>query len=364
MMNEREFVGARLELARSFRPMTLKRLADTVSASVSLLSLYENGLRKQPADDLLAALATALKVRQEFFFDPLSDVWSEAECSFRRRAATPEGVKKRARAHGTLIGLVVRELVAAKVRFPAYNIPAIAVGSNEEVESAAEACRTHWNLGVGPISHIGRVAERNGVILVQHLQHADKIDAFARRGPFSVIVLNTARTSTSRLVFDVAHELAHFVLHHGIATGNRETEDQANYFASALLLPRKTFGREFTAKTFSWSYMFELKRRWCVSVSAIIRRAFNLSLIDPIRYRRCYQYMSIKGWLKSEPHEPAFAGPEWLPSAFELAANRFSLTASALCERLHLSPETFTAITGVEMEVKRPTLFRPKLVGT
>lgn len=361
-MSDREFVGARLELARAFKPMTLKTLADTVSVSVSLLSLYEHGLRKQPADDLVQALAAALDVRPEFFCDPLDDIWNEAQCSFRRRAATPEGVKRRARAHGTLIGLVVRELVSAKVKFPSYNVPSISARSHEDMESAADTCRAHWNLGLGPIPHIGRVAERNGVILVQHLKYADKIDAFARRGPFSVIVLNTARTSTSRWIYDIAHELAHFVLHDGIETGSKETEDQANYFASALLLPRKTFGREFGAKPFSWSYIFELKQRWCVSAAAIIRRAFNLHLLDPITYRRCYQYLSFKGWLKREPHEPAFVGPEWLPSAFALAAQRFGISASALCDRLHMNPSTFTAVTGVEIERQPPARFRPKLV--
>src|SRR5262249_41700185 len=158
---------------------------------------------------------------------------------------------------------------------------------------------------------------RNGVMLVQNLQHSDTIDAFARRGTFSVIVLNTARTSTSRWIFDTAHELGHFVLHNGVETGTKDTEEEANYFASALMLPKSSFGREFASRVFSWSHVFDLKRRWYVSASAIIRRAFNLKLLDAITYRRCYQQMSVRGWLKNEPYEPAFVGPEWLPSAFD-----------------------------------------------
>lgn len=360
-MNERDFVGARLELARGFQQVTLKTLAETVSVSFGLLSHYENGLRKQPADDLVAALAHALGVKPEFFFEPLSDIWREEECSFRRRAATPEGVKKRARAHGTFLGLVVKELVS-KVKFPTYNIPSIRASTDDEIEAAAETCRDVWKLGLGPIPHIGRVAERNGAILVRHLQHADKIDAFARRGTFSMIVLNTARTSTSRWIFDIAHELGHFVLHEGVETGSKETEEQANYFASALLLPRKTFSREFRAKPFSWTHVFDLKRRWFTSASAIIRRAFSLSLLDAVTYRRCYQYMSMRGWLKDEPYEPKFCGPEWLSSAFDLAAKRFNLTARTICDRLGLTLPLFTAVTGIPTESVEPIRFRPKLV--
>jgi len=360
-MSDREFVGARLQLARSFNQVTLTKLAETVSVSFGLLGHYENGLRKQPADDLVAALARALKVEPRFFFEPLPDVWQEAECSFRRRAATPEGVKKRARAHGTLIGLVVREL-ANHVRFPEYRIPSIEARSLDEIEQAAETCRLNWELGFGPIPHVGRVAERNGVILVQRLRHADKIDAFSRRGPFSVVVLNTARTSTSRWIFDIAHELGHFVLHDGLATGSKETEEQANYFAAAFLLSPKAFAREFRSRQFSWTLVFDLKRRWFVSASAIIRRAYNLGLLDPILYRRCYQHMSVQGWLKSEPYEPEFAGPEWLPSAFQLAAKRFNLTAAALCDRLYLTPEMFSDVTGLPVATDRPAITKPRIV--
>ena len=342
--------------------MTLTKLADAVSASFGLLGHYERGLRRNPSPDLLAALASALEVQPPFFFEPLRDRWREDECSFRRRAATPEGLKRQARAHGTLIGLVLAEL-AKMVKIPKYAIPSIEARDPDSIERAAHQCRRAWGLGSGPILQIGRVAERHGVILIQHLYHADKIDAFSRRGAHNIIVLNTARPSTSRRIFDVAHELGHFVLHEGVETGSKSTEDQANLFASALLLPRKTFGREFQAKPFSWRYVFGLKKRWTTSASAIIRRAFQLSLIDPILYRRCYRYMAAKGWLKEEPHEPEFVGPEWLPSAFEVARDTFDVGPMQLRDRLHLTASTFTAVTGVHIERAKPLRFRPKPIG-
>ena len=359
-----EFNGARLELARSFQQLTLKRLAETVSVSLATLGHYERGFRRHPADDLVAALAHALKVRPAFFFEPLADVWRESECSFRRRAATPEGVKRRARSHGTLIGLVIRELARGGVKLPTYNFPAIKGAiTADSTESVADLCRQRWELGQGPITHIGRVAEHNGAVMIRHLTHADKIDAFARRQDFGVIVLNMARTSTSRWIFDVAHEIGHFVLHSGIETGSKETEAQANYFASSILLPRKTFGREFRSKPFSWAHVFDLKRRWFASAAAIIRRAYDLNLLDPVAYRRCYQYMSVQGWLKAEPYEPEFVGPEWITSAFDLAAKRFKLAPAALCERLHFTAETFTAVTGEEFDPEKTLAFRPKSVS-
>jgi hypothetical protein len=72
--------------------------------------------------------------------------------------------------------------------------------------------------------------------------------------------------------------------------------------------------------------------------------------------------MSVQGWLKAEPYEPEFVVPEWLRSAFEVATKRFQLTPSALCEKLHLTPEAFTAITGIPTETVEPLRFRPRLV--
>ena len=354
-----DFVGARLALARAFQHVTLTKLAGTVSASFGLLGHYEKGLRKNPRPDLVAALASALRVQPAFFFEPLHDPWRGEECSFRRRAATPEGIKRRACAHGTLIDLVLGEL-ATMAKIPTYAISSIPARDANAVELAADQCRQEWGLGFVPIPHIGRIAERHGVILIQHLRHADKIGAFSRRAVRSIIVLNTSRTSTSRWIFDVAHELGHFVLHEGVETGSKSTEEQANMFASALLLPRKTFAREFASKPFSWGHVFDLKKRWTASASAIIRRAFHLSLIGPILYRRCYQHMSVRGWLKREPHEPEFVGPEWVASAFRVAKDRFGIAPADLADRLHLTPETFTDVTGVSAERAsfKPTLIR------
>ena len=356
-----EFVGARLALARAFQCTTLATLAHVVSASFGLLGHYERGLRKNPRPDLVEALASALKVRPQFFFEPLDDPWLEEECSFRRRVATPQGLKRRARAHGTLIDLVLREL-ATMVKIPEYAIPSIAARDADAIERAADQCRYAWGLGFGPIQHIGRVAERHGVILVQNLRHADQIDAFSRKGNHSVIVLNPSRTSRSRWIFDVAHELGHFVLHEGVETGSKDTEEQANAFASALLLPRRAFTAEFLARPFSWGHVFGLKKRWTASASAIIRRAYSLSLMNPILYRRCYQHLSARGWLKAEPHEPQFVGPEWLASAFGIARDTFGVPQAELAKRVHLTTETFTAVTGEAAEPAVPLGFQPRLI--
>jgi len=70
------------------------------------------------------------------------------------------------------------------------------------------------------------------------------------------------------------------------------------------LLPRGAFAREFRTSPFSWNQVFKLKKRWKASAAAIIKRAYDLRLIDAVDYRQSFKYMSARNWGKGgEPHD-------------------------------------------------------------
>ena len=105
--------------------------------------------------------------------------------------------------------------------------------------------------------------------------------------------------------FDIAHECGHLIMHQGKITGDKETETEANRFASAFLLPRAAFISEFPRATvrFNWSAIYDMKLRWKVSVAAIIRRAFDLGIIDAAAYRRASIHLSKTGQAKKEHYD-------------------------------------------------------------
>ncbi len=222
-------------------------------------------------------------------------------------------------------------------QFPELNIPSFAAFTDEEIEIAAEKTRQYWELGLdGPILQVGRVLERAGVVIVCNLVQSTKVDAFSRHGATSMIFLNQSIPSPSRWNFDIAHECAHLTLHREIPTGSVETETVADRFASAFLMPRRTFSREFCSATFSWRHIFDLKRRWQTSAAAIIRRAYDLGLTGAADYRRSCQYMSFKKWNKGEPYEPAFQEPELLISTLAAFGSSVPLTLDSLRTDLKL----------------------------
>lgn len=343
------FSGERLQLARDFRGLTQKQLGKEVAASSALISYCENGKKLDPAPDLVEAFAEVLGFETDFFYRKLEDLFLEAECSFRHRRSTPEKTKTQIRAHGTLLGMVVEQL-RKHFSFPKINVLQIKASTFEEVEVAAERTRIHWVLAAdAPIWQIGRVLEHAGVIIVRHLVRSSKVDAFSRQGKTTLIFLNEEIQSSSRWNFDIGHECGHLVMHAGIHTGDLETEAQADRFASAFLMPRIAFSREFRAAPFSWRHVFDLKRRWHSSASAIVRRAYDLGLIGAAEYRRSFQYMSFKGWTKGEPNEPFFQEPELLRTALDALGKKVDLTINELCSELHFTHKTFQEVTGVQV---------------
>jgi Zn-dependent peptidase ImmA (M78 family) len=247
------------------------------------------------------------------------------------------------------MGMVVEE-IKKRVKLPAENLPQFPAVTLREIEAAAENTRKHWTLnGDAPLMHVGRVMENAGVMIVPHLVKSPKIDAFSRQGKTTLIFLNQCIQSTSRWIFDIAHECGHLVIHGGIGTGDTETERAADRFASALLLPNRAFSREFKAAPFSWRHIFELKRHWRASAAAIVTRAYHLDLISAVDYRRAFQYMSAKGWRSTgEPYEPAFQEPELLSMALRAVGTRPGSLAQ-FCDELGFSRKAFEEITGMRV---------------
>lgn len=346
-----DFNGARLRLARVFRGLTQRDLAQEIAASEATVWQLERG--RTPTETLLEALGLVLGFEPEFFFEPLGDEFTEGDCNFRRRLTASERLLKRVLARGTLFGAAIRYLSQA-LTLPKYNVPDVAVTTPEDIERAAEQCRSAWSLGLGsPVVHMGRVLEHAGVV-VTRLDEASRLDAFSRRGRdggVSVVVLNTAKGSTSRTRFDMAHELGHLVMHAKQAIALADREKQADRFASAFLLPRRGFVRDFWAGgKVDWANVIALKARWKVSIQAMIYRAYDLDLIDAVEFRRAYKAISVRGWRKHEPEEPPAEQPELFGNAMKLLWEKKRLGVSDVARALHWSARTFEDVTGVTPE--------------
>ncbi len=354
MATRSEFSGSRLRLARAFKGLTQADLAQLVGKTHQYIGYLEAG-HKLPTDVLVDAIAQECGFAPSFLFGDTIEEFRDEDCHFRRRASTPVSVRTRVLAHGTLFAMLVTYLDEA-LSLPEDDVPSIRVESRDDIERAAEACREHWDLGKDvPIKNLTRAIERAGVVVTRFEGSSTKIDAFSRSGKRSVIVLNTEKESPSRTRFDLAHETGHLVMHGGLITGDGDSEAQADQFASAFLMPRAGFAREFPrSHRLEWPVLFRLKKRWGASVGAIVRRAYDLRLIDAATYQRGYKYMAAQGWLKGEPEEVSDEEPEIVPLALEQLEKHMKTSPLDVCKALRWKAETFRTVTGVAVPDYEP----------
>jgi Zn-dependent peptidase ImmA (M78 family) len=151
------------------------------------------------------------------------------------------------------------------------------------------------------------VAENAGVVVGIDEVGSTKIDG---QGNWSAsdsrpyILLARDKYTAFRRQMDVAHELAHLILHRGIDEAeliqNFELiEDQAKYWATAFLLPHRSFPAEIVS--LSLDGFLALKSKWKVSVGAMIMRSHGVEILSDAAAQRLWKYRATRGWHRREP---------------------------------------------------------------
>lgn len=340
-MNPQNFKGERLKNARLYRAMTLTDLAGRTSVTKQALSQYENETSKPTANNVLS-LSEVLDFPLEYFFSENKYVIKSEAAYFRSLMST---AKKDRTAQSVRLEFIAQiyEVLVDYVDFPDLDLPKVNFADHHddftcieeetaEIENIASLVRKKWNLGNTPINDLRYILEERGIVITCAHINAEKIDAFSQRtiidgnGVF-FIVISKENTTFVRARFDMAHELAHILLHpwsEDLESISREDfknrERQANIFAGSFLLPKETFGREVSLYPNDLNYYRHLKSKWNVSIMAMVYRANQLGIITLNQYQYLMKQMSKAGWRsKGEPDDRAYVPQSTLlQSAVEL----------------------------------------------
>lgn len=349
-MGSHAFKGERLRLARVALGLTLDQLGTRVGATRQYLNQLEQGI-KPPTDEMCAALAAALGVAERFLSLPAEAGIRSEQCHFRKQRTTPVSVVSQVLARGTLLNGFVSRL-DRELDLPPVTFPDIPVETMHDVEDAAEAAREHWGLGTGPIKNMMRVVENAGAVVSFFGGVSERVDALSIDCARPMIIRSEAKPAACRLRFDLGHEAGHLIMHRGLQTGDKLTEDQANRFASAFLLPRSSFVHEFPRGRFlDWAAIYELKLRWKVSAAAIVRRAYDLRMISADQYRTGYIHLSKTGQKKAERYDDVIEPeePELLPKAVEALETAYPGATERLIGETGLDAEMFLHVSGLPL---------------
>lgn len=342
------FDPARLTIARELRESTKADLASRIGKTAAAVGQFENG-RARPDASTLASLALALGLPISFFArQQHSPLMTLDLCHFRSLRSASQRGRRSLLARGTLLCDVL-SFLEERIELPEEIVSKVAESpaTIEDIESCAVRVRRGWGLGLGPIPHLVRLLESKGVVVTLIPHNCEDMDAFsAWHAKRPIIFLVDHKGSTSRLRFDAAHELGHLVMHADVVAGSPELERQANRFASAFLLPRETFLPE-CPRRLNWPHFYELKRRWKVSVAALVRRAYDLECISEASYRRAYMHLNQTGERTSERDEPMPEYPTLVAQAMHELADE--MAPEELAEALGLPISELKTLVGLDL---------------
>lgn len=310
-MEKAQFNGERLKAARRFNKLTLAELAEKVNVSKQMLSKYEKDI-SQPSAEVIIQLESSLGFPRRFFYENSLHSDSIGNTYFR---SLSKATKKDIEAQKLRVDFLepIFKLIDDYIELPDANIPTF--NPDLDIEHVAGKLRDAWNLGREPVKNIVEILEINGIVVSTSKMNLQVIDAYTQTRKINnknvyFVILGNDKGNFFRRQFDGAHELGHVILHESsldVSTLTSEQEKQieaeANQFASAFLLPKETFSRDVSIMPTNLEHYLYLKKKWHVSVGAMVRRAFSLNIINSAQYTTLQRKMSYKGWRTLEPFD-------------------------------------------------------------
>jgi Zn-dependent peptidase ImmA (M78 family)/DNA-binding XRE family transcriptional regulator len=379
----RRLVPGRLQEARHAARFNQTELANLVGVSRQAISSYEQG-EKNPDPESMRLIAGALNQPISYFTRAGSSNFGKLTVNFFRKVGAD--TKRRNLACEVFANWLSQTAFVFDpvANFPHVNLPSYAPASNssnqyedEEIEEKAEELRDYFGLGLGPISNVVRLMESKGIIICRAQIENESIEAFSFwSGSRPFVFLASNKDSGARARFDAAHELAHLVLHRWVNSDEIEDKDrlkviesEADRFAGAFLLPRKSFPNEvYTPRLLAF---VDLKGRWKVSIQAMIYRCKKLGIFDDQQITNLYKQVSFKGWRKIEPLD----GPDGIPleqpillkKIAQLVLEKGIRKRDEILSILGFSPSMIEQLTGLPsgyLSQEQNADFEPTLKGT
>ncbi|HHP7239593.1 helix-turn-helix domain-containing protein [Longibacter sp.] len=310
--------GGRIRQFRMARGMTQQDLADATGGLVTKQSIskYERG-KSQPSVKVLRALANAFDVK-------IADLARkpDAEVEF---IAYRKGSKLGKRKQEQIQSIVLRKLedrlrvqdLLGQVREINLPIRHWNVTSPKDAENAAKELRALWDLGSDPIANVTSTLEERHIYVIS-LDAPDKFDGISALAHdesdehiAAAVVCQDGRPG-ERQRLNLAHELAHLVQR--VEESDDFDEEKAAFrLGAAFLVPEQALKRDVGTRrqTIQLKELLLLKKRYGVSMQALLYRMKDLEIISAHHYKQWFIQISKQGWRTSEPEELPRETADW-----------------------------------------------------
>jgi Zn-dependent peptidase ImmA (M78 family)/DNA-binding XRE family transcriptional regulator len=356
------FRGKRLQEARLARGLFKNALGDMIGVSGTAITRYEDGL-DCPVSERLELLADKLNFPIDFF---TKSPWEEDIDTVFWRSRSTETKSAREMTEQRMRWLCeIFSFLETEVDFPEFELPESELPNDFRtltgamIERIAQNVRESWGLRDQPVPDMLLALENAGIGVSAFEIPSDKQDGFCFKSELLgryLVGINIDGASAARARLDAGHELGHIILHRRVTReqrreplGHKILESQAFRFAGALLFPRDAFVRE--VGTVSLDYFSALKKRWGISIAAMINRALDLELINKDTRTWLFREMTIRRW-RGHGREPfdsemPLERPRMLRRGIEAVLQGGIFAKSTIRAALALPVREIEALTGL-----------------
>lgn len=316
-------IGRRLQKLRLVHNLSLEDVAVQMGGMVTrqAISKYENE-KANPTPTVLAKLANVLGVNASFFFtEPSIKVEFGA---FRQSGNLLKIESERIKS------IIERELenrveileILGQDDGSKMPIQSLTVKSMDDTEKAAENLREDWDLGLEPIRNITETLENRNICVI-NVEASKNFDGISAKAYDQENILRTVALVTRTKVdvvrqrLNLTHELGHLVLKISkkLIEENEENEEKAAFrFGAAFLAPAKKIFEDIGERrsAIQLDELFLLKRRFGISIQALIFRLMELKVITESYYWNLFSLINKLGWRKGEPEDWDVEKSFWL----------------------------------------------------
>ncbi len=203
--------------------------------------------------------------------------------------------------------------------------------------------RKLWKIEKETIGNLTEILEEKGVLLLQSDFGTDRVDGHCTIAldKFPIIVTNKSLLG-DRQRFTLAYELGHLVMHlYTSPSYNRDLSHEANVFAAELLMPERDIKTDL--EDLSLPKLGELKKKWKVSMQALLYRASDLELITDNQKRYLLQQFNQQNIRRREPKELDIPTEQYklVRDLLTKYRTKQKLSVAKMASFLHLEAEDF-----------------------
>jgi len=343
-----------LQIARQVRGMSQTALSREAKLTQGYLSKLENGLT-EPTEEALDKIAEVLRFPVSFFTqsDRIYGLPLSVHPMFRKKASVAQKNLDKLQAELNIRLLHIRRLMQvtdfdAQFELPEIMLEDVAGGPAE----VAEMVRRMWLLPNGPVRNLTECVERAGCLVIHCDFDGQQIDGVTLKTPNlpPCIFLNKNQPG-DRLRFTLAHELGHIIMH---KVPSPEMEQEANAFASTLMLPPKEI-KPIISGRLTLERLAAQKPVWGMSMAALLVAAKQTKAITDNQSQYLWRQMSKAGYRRREPAELdiPLEQPTVMPEILRLHMEELGYNFSELQQIMHIFEDDYNRFYCVEKKKEK-----------